>query len=117
MGQPRWRPDRLAEKLRQIRKTFKLSQPKFLKELGLEGEITYNRISEYERDKYDAPLPVLIEYARVARVSLEDIVDDRLDLPEKLPSTATGKAWHLPRQKRRKTKKTKTTKKTKKTKK
>jgi transcriptional regulator with XRE-family HTH domain len=111
MGQPRWRSRRIAEKLLQIRKTLKLSQPEILKELGLEEEISYNRISEYERDKYDPPLPVLLEYARVARVSLEDIVEDRLDLPEDLPGTATGKAWHLPRLKRQKTKKAKKAKK------
>jgi hypothetical protein len=28
---------------------------------------------------------VLLEYARVARVHLEEIVDDRLDLPSALP--------------------------------
>lgn len=104
MGQARWRPQRLAEKLRQIRKTFHLSQPKFLKKLGLEDEISYNRISEYELDKYDPPLPVLVEYARVARVHLEDIADDRVDLPETLPGTVTCEAWNRPRPKRSKTK-------------
>lgn len=107
MGQPRWRPDRLAEKLLYIRDTFDLSQPAFLKKLGLEEEISYNRISDYELDKYDPPLPVLVEYARVARVTLEEIVDDRLDLPKYLPGNATSIAWDLPRPKRRKTKKPK----------
>ena len=109
MGEPRWRPDRLAQKLLDIRLTLDLSQPQLLKELGVEDEISYNRISDYERDKFDPPLPVLVEYARVARVNLEDIVDDRLDLPKNLPGTATSEAWKLPRRKRRlKRRKTKT---------
>ena len=109
MGEPRWRPDRLAHKLLHIRVTLDLSQPQLLKELGVEDEISYNRISDYEHDKFDPPLPVLVEYARVARVNLEDIVDDRLDLPKKLPGTATSEAWNQPRPKRRlKRRKTKT---------
>ena len=108
MGQPRWRPNRLARKLLQIRDALKLSQPAFLKELGLEEEISYNRISDYELNKYDPPLPVLVEYARVARVHLEDIVDDRVDLPESLPGTIDCEAWTHPRPKRRRPKRKKT---------
>jgi hypothetical protein len=36
-------------------------------------------------DKSEPPLKVLLQYARVAGVHMEDIVDDELDLPEKLP--------------------------------
>ena len=112
MGQPRWRPRRLAEKLRQIRNTLKLSQPELHKALGIdEEEISYNRISDYELNKYDPPLPVLVEYARVARVHLEDIVDDRVDLPENLPGTIKREAWNLPRPKRPRPKRRKTKKK------
>jgi transcriptional regulator with XRE-family HTH domain len=62
-----------------------LSQSEMLKRLGFEDSIAYTRISDYELDKRVPPLPVLLEYARIARVHLEDLVDDGLELPEKLP--------------------------------
>jgi transcriptional regulator with XRE-family HTH domain len=108
MGQPRWRPERLAEKLRQIRAILDLSQSQLHKELKVEEEIDYNRISDYERNKYDPPLPVLAEYARVAQIHLEVIVDDRLDLPETLPGTVKYEAWNRPRPKRSRPKRSKT---------
>lgn len=104
MGYARWRPEHLAEKLRQIRVALDLSQSAFHKHLGLVGEISYTRISDYERGKTDPPLIVLVEYARVAGVHLEVIVDDRLDLPQTLPGTVKYEAWKRPRPKRLKTK-------------
>ena len=100
MGSARWRPLRLAEKLLQIRLTLELSQSALLTRLGVVDEISYNRISDYELDKFDPPLPVLVEYARVAQVHLEEIVDDRLDLPETLPGTVKYQAWKSPRPRR-----------------
>ena len=104
MGYARWRPERLAQKLRQIRRTLDLSQSELHKTLGVEEDISYTRISDYELDKFDPPLIVLVEYARVARVHLELIVDDRLDLPKELPGTVKYEAWNQPRPKRPRTK-------------
>ena len=56
-----------------------------LRRLGYEDVLPYNRISDYELGKRVPPLPVVLEYARAAGIHLEDIVDDELDLPEKLP--------------------------------
>ena len=88
MGYSRPRPKRLAEKLLQIRNALGLSQTEMLKRLGFEDFISYNRISEYELGKNEPPLPILLEYARTANISMESLVDDKMDLPEKLPSKA-----------------------------
>ena len=106
MGHPLWRPKRLAQKLLHIRSTFGLSQSQLLDSLGLTDEIEYTRISDYERNKTAPPLPVLVEYARLAGVHLEEIADDRLDLPTELPGTVTYEAWNRRRPKRSKTKTT-----------
>lgn len=77
--------ERLGEKLLQIRMALELSQSQMLKRLGYEESVYYTRISDYERGNRVPPLPLVLEYARVARVHMEDIVDDELDLPAKLP--------------------------------
>ena len=56
-----------------------------LRRLGFEDQIDYTTISKYELDKNEPPLDILRQYARVACVHMEDLVDDELDLPSKLP--------------------------------
>lgn len=84
---PRLKPERLSKKLFRIRKSLGLSQSAMLKRLGFEELIDYRRISEFELGDAEPPLPVLLRYSRVARVHLEDIVDDELELPDRLPGT------------------------------
>lgn len=88
MGNARRRPKRLAEKLLQIRNALGLSQTEMHKHLGVEDEILYNRISDYELDKSEPTLMTLLRYAHVAGIYVEDLIDDDLDLPAKLPGTA-----------------------------
>lgn len=85
MGTARQRAERLAEKLLQVRLAFGLSQTEMLRRLGAEEMVAYNRISEYERGIREPPLPILLRYARLAGVPTEVLIDDELDLPEKLP--------------------------------
>jgi transcriptional regulator with XRE-family HTH domain len=85
MGSVRPRPKRLAEKLLHIRNALGLSQPLMLRRLGVEDQIDYTMISKYELDKNEPPLEILLQYARVAGVHMEDIADDVTDLPKKLP--------------------------------
>jgi transcriptional regulator with XRE-family HTH domain len=80
----RLKPERLAEKLVQLRTTMGLSQNDLIRELKL--DLTQNRISEYETGKGEPPLPVLLQYARAANVYVEVLIDDEIDLPAKLPS-------------------------------
>ncbi|HEX7955315.1 MAG TPA: helix-turn-helix transcriptional regulator [Pyrinomonadaceae bacterium] len=86
MGTARPKPERLAEKLRQIRLALGLSQPEMLKRLGLEEGMQYARISEYETGQREPSLLTLLAYSRVAGVHMEVLADDELDLPDKLPA-------------------------------
>jgi len=86
MGYARPRPKRLAEKLLQIRNALGLSQTELWRRLGVEDEILYTRISDYELDKSEPTLMILLQYARVAGVSIDVLADDEMDLPAKLPS-------------------------------
>ena len=85
MGNARPRPKRLAEKLKQIRLELGLSQTEMHSRLETEEKILYTRISDYELDKNEPSLMTILAYARAAGVHMEDIVDDELDLPPKLP--------------------------------
>lgn len=82
----RQRPERLAEKLLQIRVALGLSQSELLRRLGLEETISYKKISDYERGQREPSLIILLQYARAAGVSTDVLIDDRLDLPAKLPA-------------------------------
>ena len=85
MGYARPKPERLAEKLLQIRNALGLSQTEMWRRLRLEETVTYDRISKYVTGKNEPPLLILLQYARVAGVHMEALVDDELNLPEKLP--------------------------------
>jgi len=81
------KPERLAEKLLQIRLALGLSQDGMLSCLELEESHFRSAVSGYELGTREPPLPVLLKYARVAGVCVEVLIDDEIDLPEKLPAT------------------------------
>jgi len=85
----RMKPEHLSEKLLQIRLALGLSQSELLRRLDLEDAMDYRRISEFERGTTEPHLFVVLQYARVAGVHMEDIVDDELDLPAKLPGNVS----------------------------
>jgi transcriptional regulator with XRE-family HTH domain len=81
---------RLARKLKQIRLALGLSQSEILERLGFSEHLFRSNISQYERG-HRVPAPaVLLKYARLAKVDLSVLIDDDLDLPDKL-SGATKK--------------------------
>ncbi len=86
----RLKPERLAQKLVQVRTALGLSQNELIRELGV--DLTQNRISEYETGKGEPPLPVLLRYARVAGLCVEVLIDDELDVPDKLPAKPRHRA-------------------------
>jgi transcriptional regulator with XRE-family HTH domain len=82
----RRKQERLAEKLLQIRLALGLSQNGMLDHLGLTDDLYRNNISSYERGEREPPLHALLKYAQAAGVWVDVLIDDELDLPEKLPS-------------------------------
>jgi transcriptional regulator with XRE-family HTH domain len=84
----RQRPRRLAEKLLHIRSALGVSQNEMIRRLGYEGELSQEYISGYERGLREPPLPVLLQYARAANVLVEALIEDGLDLPDRLPAAA-----------------------------
>lgn len=78
MGYPRQRPKRLAWKLLQIRHAFGVSQAEMIKRLGV--DMLPNSICKYERDRNEPPTDVLLAYARLAGVPLDELVDDDMEL-------------------------------------
>ena len=86
MGHARPKPERLAEKLLAVRTALGLSQTEMHRRLGVEHLIEYNNISRYELGRREPPLTILLEYARVANVWMDVLVNDDLDLPDKLPT-------------------------------
>jgi transcriptional regulator with XRE-family HTH domain len=81
MGRTRRRkPKRLAQKLLAIRKKLGVSQPEMAKLLDL--RVTYTVVSAFERGKQEPDLIILLRYARLAGVSTDVVIDDKLDLPK-----------------------------------
>ncbi len=80
----RERPERLAEKLLQVRESLGLSQSEMLRRIG-RGETGHrNFISDYERGVRVPSLLEVLAYARAAGVSMDVFVDDNIDLPKDL---------------------------------
>ncbi|HYG82326.1 MAG TPA: helix-turn-helix transcriptional regulator [Pyrinomonadaceae bacterium] len=80
------KPDRLAEKLLQIRTALGLSQNEMIRRLGLSDELLQASISGYELGTRIPPLTILLLYAEVAGVCTDVLINDNLDLPARLPS-------------------------------
>lgn len=83
---PRPKPERLSEKLLHIREALGLSQNEMLSRLGLEEKLFRTAISGYELGTSEPSLLTVLEYARVAGICTDVLLDDDLDLPAKLPS-------------------------------
>lgn len=80
MGAKDLRPKRLAEKLKKIRTDLSLSQNELIERMDLKGLIFQGNISQYEMGRREPPLPIVLAYARIAKVQVEILIDDDLDL-------------------------------------
>jgi transcriptional regulator with XRE-family HTH domain len=82
----REKPERLGEKLLEVRTKLGLSQDGMLRVLGLADRYGRHYISGFERGEREPPLTVLLRYSEVSKIWLNALVDDEVDLPEDLPS-------------------------------
>jgi transcriptional regulator with XRE-family HTH domain len=74
----RERPQHIAEKVKAIREHLGLSQTGLKRKMNFKGH--YNCISDYELGKRQPTILTLLAYARAAKVPLEEIVDDEMEL-------------------------------------
>src|SRR6202008_1845908 len=78
---PRRRPERLGEKLLQIRHALELSQDGMLSRLGLSEERFRSAVSSYELGHSEPELPSLLIYARLVGIPVDVLIDNDLELP------------------------------------
>jgi transcriptional regulator with XRE-family HTH domain len=88
----RRRPRLLATKLREIRDGLGLSQDGIIERLGLANYIDRGKISDFESGVREPDLLTLKAYADEAGVSVDDLIDDDVSLPKKLPGAKHTRA-------------------------
>jgi transcriptional regulator with XRE-family HTH domain len=93
-GRPK--PARLAEKLLEVRTKLGLSQNGMIRRMGLVDQLVQAEISAYEHGLREPSLYVLLAYARAANILVEWLIDDGIDLPDKLPLGALPE-WAMPK--------------------
>ena len=70
--------EHLAAKLLAVRKHLGFSQSQLARQLAFQP--SYNRVSEYERGRRQPSLPVLLSYARLGGIHIDDLIDDSVEL-------------------------------------
>ena len=77
----RIKPERLAQKLLTVRNKLELSQTEMAEKLSCK-RITLRRsdVSRYEIGIREPPLLILLRYARLAKITMEILVDDDFEL-------------------------------------
>jgi transcriptional regulator with XRE-family HTH domain len=73
------KPKKLSEKLLAIRKRLHMSQTEMAKALQL--KVHYSAVSNFELGTREPDLIVVLRYSRLARIPMESIVDDEMNLP------------------------------------
>jgi transcriptional regulator with XRE-family HTH domain len=74
-------PAKLGKKLKAIRDSLGLTGERMIEKLDC-SSISLHRahISKYENDLREPPLIILLQYARLAKVSTDVLIDDSIDL-------------------------------------
>lgn len=80
----RIRPKRLGEKLEAIRESLNLTREQIIERLDYkESKLYPQNIWGFEKSEREANLLILLAYSRLAKIHLETLVDDTLELPKK----------------------------------
>jgi transcriptional regulator with XRE-family HTH domain len=75
-------PRKLAKKLAQIRANLGLSQTEMVKALNYKASpLRAAQISQFESGRREPPLMLLLAYAKLAGISTDALIDDRVNLP------------------------------------
>ena len=79
-------PERIGQKVRDIRLKLELTQEGMFEALAAQGvNVHLGYVSLYEIGQRVPSLLVTLAYARVAGISTDLLIDDKLHLPESLP--------------------------------
>jgi transcriptional regulator with XRE-family HTH domain len=74
-------PKKLGKKLRQIREQLGMSQRQIVEALNYTATpLRASQISQYENGQREPTMMLVLAYARLARVPMEVLVDDKLKL-------------------------------------
>ena len=83
------KPKFLASKLKKIRQLLGFNLEEMVVKLNCPDIALYAAsIYEYEAGKREPPLPVILQYARLANIYVEYLIDDKLHLPDQLPANS-----------------------------
>jgi transcriptional regulator with XRE-family HTH domain len=75
-------PKKLGKKLLQIRMNLGMSQREIVKALKYhDTPLRASQISQYEQGQREPTMMLVLAYARLAKVPMEVLVDDRMKLP------------------------------------
>jgi transcriptional regulator with XRE-family HTH domain len=79
---PAYRPTHLHDKLRLIREFLDIDEKEMAEQLqSEETPVSPGHVSEYEDGKRLPQYNVLLRYARLGKVSTDELIDDSLNLP------------------------------------
>ena len=73
------KPKKLSYKLLEIRRRLNMSQTQMAR--ALELKVHYSAVSNFELGTREPDLLLVLRYARLAKVPMETLVDDELNLP------------------------------------
>jgi transcriptional regulator with XRE-family HTH domain len=84
---PGYKPLHLGQKIVEARRKLGLSQNGLIRHLGLTEELFQGDISAFELGNRIPDLRTLLLLANAVGVYVDVLIDDELDLPEKLPAS------------------------------
>ncbi len=72
-------PKKLGKKMRQIRESLGMSQRQIVEALNYKDTpLRASQISQYESGQREPTMMLVLAYARLAKVSVESLIDDKM---------------------------------------